>query len=166
MNWLSRNKFFGAALSASSPIALGSTSRNPKLRTKGSSKLAFRGILISICCLFACHDKAALKQALIDKTVKEKIASHKRKKIATCNREALAEALEIADSVMIKLALSKVDTSGQGNRPLKPARPELNLPVDTTPIKPLFEDTILHLEDTAMLLKKPKLVRKDTIKKE
>ncbi len=139
MNWLSRNRFFGALLSASCFL---------------------------LCSLSACHDKAALTQALIDETVQQKVASHQRKKIATCRNEALAEALAIADSVMIKLALSKVDTSGQGNRPTKPARPELDLPVDTTPIKPLFEDTIIRLADTAILIEKLKLEEKDTLLKD
>ena len=57
---------------------------------------------------------------------------------------------------------SKVDTGGQGNRPIKPSRPDLDLPVDTTPIKPLFEDTIIHLKDTAVLLEQPKLLKVDT----
>ncbi|GEM_PF-4282324 len=140
--------------------------RNTPLKTRNSLKLSLWIGCLLICSLFACHDKAALTQALIAETVTQKVASHQRKKIATCKREALAEALEIADSVMIKLALSKVDTSGQGNRPLKPARPELDLPVDTTPIKPLFEDTIIRLEDTAVLLEKPKLMEKDTLLKD
>ena len=121
---------------------------------------------ILLCTLCACHDKAALRQALIEETVQQKVTSHQRKKTKTCKEEAMREALIIADSVMIKLALSKVDTSGQGNRPVKPARPELDLPVDTTPIKPLFEDTIIRLEDTAVLLEKPKLVGKDTLLKD
>ncbi|MFK7982155.1 MAG: hypothetical protein AB8G86_19400 [Saprospiraceae bacterium] len=131
----------------------------------GLYKNKFLGLSIILISLSACHDKAALKQALIENTVKQKVANHQKKKKATCRREALAEAVLIADSLMIKLALSKADTSGQGNRPVKPARPELDLPVDTTPIKPLFEDTIVTLKDTAVLLEKPKLIKGDTLEK-
>ena len=128
-------------------------------------------LFLIVASLLACHDKAALKQALIEKTVKDKVTNHQKKKKATCKKEALAEALVIADSVMIQLALSKMDTNGIGNRPVKPARPELNLPVDTTPIKPLFEDTIVTLEDTTFLIEKTKVkeegvFQKDSIKKE
>ena len=136
------------------------------LKTKNSLKLPLWIGCLLLCSLFACHDKVALKQALMDETILQKVASHQRKKIKACKEEAMREALIIADSVMIKLALSKVDTSGQGNRPIKPARPELDLPVDTTPIKPLFEDTIIRLEDTAVLLEKPKLEEKDTLLKD
>jgi len=153
MNWLFSNKFWGTILRAFTSTTIGISFGSTAL------KLAVCLILIS---LSACHDKEALQQALIEKTVEEKVANHQKKKKATCKREALAEALEIADSVMIKLALSKVDTSGQGNRPIKPARPVLDLPVDTTPIKPLFEDTIAQL-DTAVLLEKLELMKEDTL---
>lgn len=122
-------------------------------------------LFLMITSLLACHDKEALKQALIEKTVKDKVANHQKKKKAACKKEALVEALVIADSVMIQLALSKVDTNGIGNRPVKPARPELNLPVDTTPIKPLFENTIVALADTTILTEKPKLITADTLEK-
>lgn len=129
-------------------------------------KNKFLGVFIILISLSACYDKAALKQALIEQTVKEKVANHQKKKKATCRQEALAEAVIIADSVMIKLALSKVDTGGQGNRPIKPSRPDLDLPVDTTPIKPLFEDTIVTLKDTTTLIEKPKLRQQDTLSKD
>jgi len=112
--------------------------------------------------LVACHDKAALKQALIAKTVQKKIDNHITKKKAACFKEAMEAALVIADSAMIKLALSKVDTSGGINRPAKPARPDIDLPVDTTPIQPLFEDTIISKKDTNLLLDKSSFIQVDT----
>lgn len=129
-------------------------------------KNKFLGLSLLLMATSACHDKAALKQALIEKTVQEKITSFERKKRATCQREALEEVLEIADSIMIQLALSKVDTTGKGNRPIKPIRPILDLPVDTTPIKPLFEKAITPLEDTVNLTKKPELIKEDTLEKD
>ena len=115
--------------------------------------------------LFACHDKEALKKALIEKTIKEKVTSFEAKKRATCMREALKEALEVADSVMIQLALSKVDTSGKENRPIKPIRPNLDLPVDTTPIKPLFEEAITNSADTTVTMKDSSFIDVDTLEK-
>jgi len=153
MNWQSSNHFFGKVLSASKTPSSGST-------------LRILGICLLVS-LFACQDKAALRQVLIEKTIKEKVASFKQKKITTCTKEALAEAIIIADSVMIQLALSQVDTSGRGNRPTKPARPELDLPVDTTPIKPLFEDSIIKIIDTFPNVEKSLLLpsQLDSIKK-
>jgi len=66
---------------------------------------------------------------------------------------------------MIKMALSKVDTSGKLNRPAKPPRPEIDLPVDTTPIRPLFEDTIVNKKDTTLRLDKPPLLQIDSVTK-
>ena len=158
MNWFSKYQFFGR---------LASASRISSDSYRSGNTQRFIGITLLVSCLFACHDKAALKQALIEKTVKEKVVDYHKKKIATCTKEALEEALEIVDSVMIRLALSKVDTSGRGNRPAKPLRPELNLPVDTTPIKPLFEDSIISNPDTSLPQEKPLLISSplDTIKK-
>lgn len=117
-------------------------------------------------CFAACHDNVALKQALIEKTVQEKIDNHIKKKKETCFKEAMAEALVIADSTMIKLALSKVDTSGKANRPAKPPSPEIDLPVDTTPIQPLFEDTIINKKDTTLVIEKPAIITIDTAGRE
>lgn len=121
--------------------------------------------VLMVFCFAACQDKAGLKQALIEKMVQDKIDNHVTKKKATCFKEAMDEALVIADSVMIQLALSKVDTSGKVNRPAKPTRPELDLPVDTTPIQPLFEDTIISRKDTNLVLEKPSIIQIDTTEK-
>lgn len=100
--------------------------------------------LLFLICLFffcnACHDKEALRQAMIEKIVKEKVDSYKRKKTTTCNKTILEEAVEIADSIMIHTALHQVDTSSEITRPIKPVRPDILLPVDTSPIRPLFID--------------------------
>ncbi len=121
--------------------------------------------VLTVFCFAACHDNAALKHTLIEKMVQEKIDHHVANKKATCFKEAMDEALVISDSVMIQLALSKVDTSGKINRPAKPPRPEIDLPVDTTPIRPLFEDTIVRREDTNLVLDKPSLIQIDTAEK-
>lgn len=119
--------------------------------------------LFVILCLTACHDKAALKQALIKKTVQEKIDNHIKKKKTACLNEYMKDALVLADSLMIKLALSEVDTNSRVNRPAKPARPEIDLPTDTTPIKPLFEDSIKRKIDSSILIEEMPLSKSDTI---
>ena len=109
--------------------------------------------LCGCCCLIACHNEEALRQALIEKTVKEKVANHQKRKTAVCNKEIMQKAIELADSLMIKLALSKSDSSKNIVKPAKPVRPNISLPVDTTPIKPLFEDTLARKKrDTSQIL--------------
>lgn len=88
----------------------------------------------------ACHDEAALKQALIEETIANRIQTHISKKRANCRKEIIKAAVLRADSLMIQLALSKTDTSSKNTRPIKPTRPTIIFPTDTTPIKPLFEE--------------------------
>ena len=103
-----------------------------------------------VCLLFlvACQDTAALKTRLINQTITEKIEAHKSKKKAACIEAALEEAKIKADSQMILLALRKQDTSVIVERPSKPVRPDLLLPVDTSPIKPLFKDSLSSFPDS------------------
>lgn len=119
--------------------------------------------IILLVCLTACHDKEALKDTLIEETVKNKVESFKRKKISTCTEEVINAALILADSLMIQLALNKVDTNSQIKRPIKPARPAIDLPVDTTPIKPLFEDTISKREGALLEIDTFENSRNDTL---
>ena len=98
--------------------------------------------------------------------VQEKIDNHIKRKRIACFKEAMEKALVIADSAMIKMALSKVDTTGKINRPAKPPRPEVDLPVDTTPIRPLFEDTITNQRDTTLILDNSFIIPIDTISNE
>ena len=108
--------------------------------------IKFLFFLLGIGCI-ACHDKEALKQAMIEKIVKERIENHQKIRIANCEKEALEKAEAIADSLLIQAALT-MDTTSRINRPIKPTRPNVHLPLDTTPIKPLFNDSVLVKEDS------------------
>lgn len=111
-------------------------------------------IILGLCLsliIVSCHDKEALKKELMDKMVTEKIEKEKREHLITCRTNALKDAIERADSLMIKLALSQIDTTNQVTRPIKPIRPAINLPIDTTPIKPLFIDSVSSTVDTSIL---------------
>ena len=111
-------------------------------------------MILSLCLslfLVSCHDKEALKKELMDKMVKEKVEKERKRQVTTCNANALKDAIEKADSLMIKMALEQMDTTNQVTRPIKPIRPEINLPVDTTPIKPLFKDSVFSLVDTSIV---------------
>lgn len=111
-------------------------------------KNRFIYFFVFMCCLSSCHDKEALRAALVEQTIKERIENNYQKKKRNCAETVRKEALKIADSLMIAIALSKVDTSAQLNRPNKPSRPKVDLPTDTTPIKPLFKDSLISQIDT------------------
>ena len=137
--------------------------KNGIKRDRPNGGVIVLSLLSLLICFAACQDDTALKQALIEKMVQEKIDNHIKRKRIACFKEAMEKALVIADSAMIKMALSKVDTTGKINRPAKPPRPEVDLPVDTTPIRPLFEDTITNQRDTTLILDNSFIIPIDTI---
>jgi len=101
------------------------------------------GILIFISGLFiSCEqrDEAAI-QNLLQEQVAENIAIFKARQTARCHKEALEEAILVADSILIAHALSAKDTS-RFVRPIKPIKPNVVLPTVTEPITPLFKDSL------------------------
>lgn len=97
-------------------------------------------LLIGICISFgACEhrDEEAI-QTLIREQVEKNIASFEAKQLARCHKEAMEEALIVADSIVIARALAAKDTSSF-KRPIKPQKPTVNLPIDDGPIAPLFD---------------------------
>jgi len=86
------------------------------------------------------RDEVAI-QALIKQQVAGNIATFKARQMARCNKEALEEAIFMADSILIANALSAKDTS-RFVRPVKPIKPNVVLPIVTEPIVPLFKDSL------------------------
>ena len=101
------------------------------------------GLLILISGLFiTCEqrDEAAI-QILIKQKVADNIATFKTRQIARCNKEALEEAILIADSILLANAILAKDTS-RFVRPIKPIKPNVALPTSVEPIAPLFKDSL------------------------
>jgi len=93
------------------------------------------------CMVFiACEhrDEAAI-QALILEQVEKNVAVFEAKRLARCHKEAMEEALIVADSIVIARAMAAKDTSSF-KRPIKPKKPTMVLPVDNEPIAPLFQE--------------------------
>ena len=86
------------------------------------------------------RDEAAI-QALIAENIEENLEQYRAREIARCHQEVLEEALILADSLVLAAALQAKDTS-RLRKPLKPQKPMLKLPVDDTPLAPLFGDSI------------------------
>lgn len=96
-------------------------------------------ILVSCLLFLSCEqrDEAAV-QAAIKKQVASNVATFKARRIQQCHKKAMEEAITIADSLMLARALAAKDTS-QFIRPTKPTKPMVNMPVQHTPVAPLFE---------------------------
>lgn len=97
--------------------------------------------LIVTCIGFvACEhrDEEAI-QVLITEQVEKNIAAFEAKRFARCHKEAMEEALIVADSIVIARALAAKDTSNF-KRPIKPRKPTVILPTDNGPVAPLFQE--------------------------
>ncbi len=102
-------------------------------------------LFISICVsAVACEhrDEEAI-QTVIREQVEKNLAVFEAKQLARCHKEAMEEALIVADSIVIARALAAKDTSNF-MRPIKPQKPAVNLPVGDGPIAPLFQKNKLQ----------------------
>lgn len=107
-----------------------------KLFNSYFGKYFFTGIcLVFIACEH--RDEAAI-QVLIMEQVEKNVSAFEAQQLARCHKEAMDEALLVADSIVIARALAAKDTSNF-KRPIKPKKPIVTVPVDNGPIAPLFQ---------------------------
>ena len=92
--------------------------------------------------LFLACNQEVERQALIDAAVKEKIADFQEKKINEYRKKEFEDATKIADSILLLNAdLWQLSMDSLGARParvVKPKTPSITIPVDSTPVNPLF----------------------------
>jgi len=94
--------------------------------------------------LAACQEskKKLTKADVIDMAVEDKVQVLLTNKRERCRTEALEQAAAIVDSILIARAKASKDTITKPPRPVKPERPEILAPADSTPIRPfLSKDT-------------------------
>jgi hypothetical protein len=96
------------------------------------------------------RDRSAEVEALIQKTVQERLENYEKIRMQRCREEILEEASRITDSLMILEARRKRDTTGRPPRPSRPEKPELPPLEDTIPLEPLLpeEDSIVSPDTT------------------
>ncbi|MCC7505533.1 MAG: hypothetical protein IT259_09535 [Saprospiraceae bacterium] len=76
---------------------------------------------------------------LVQAKVAERVNEYSAKRIAECERNLLARAEKIADSLLIQEAIDDLNDSLARSRPGRPDRPAPIPPIDSTPVKPIFE---------------------------
>ena len=92
--------------------------------------------------LMSCEERdEAAVQALIAENIEQNLAQFQARQLARCHQEAMDEALLLADSLVLAMAMRPTDTS-RLVKPVKPQKPMVKLPVDDTPLAPLFGDSI------------------------
>lgn len=81
------------------------------------------------------------RQDRIDAAVIEKLEERRKLKKSACKKNALVLAEKKVDSILLAEAkLITIDTINKPPVPIKPSAPEILIPKDSTPVKPLFED--------------------------
>ncbi len=84
-------------------------------------------------------------QELIDARVTAKIENFRRIRITKCRERILKRASELADSIILATAINTIiiDSITRPTPPIRPARPPIKAPKDTTPVAPFFSvDTL------------------------
>ena len=86
--------------------------------------------------MFACK-KEEDKQQLIDQEIRNAVESFRFRERTQCQTAALDSANKIVDS-MIVAKNTLVDTSLFSGKPVKPVKPLIKSPLDTTPVVPIL----------------------------
>lgn len=104
---------------------------------KFNSVVLFAGLILFIS---GCQKEAQIdRKTFIQQKVEERLADHRKIRIAACRDRYLQDATKLVDSLLIERARMEKDTIGKPPKPVKPTRPHLLSPLDSTPVKPLFE---------------------------
>ncbi|HRI58508.1 MAG TPA: hypothetical protein PK228_02260 [Saprospiraceae bacterium] len=88
--------------------------------------------------LFVLNACGSDKEVIINQKVSERVKAFREKKNVECQFSLLAEAEQIVDSLL--LAEAKMELSDSITlRPVKPAKPAPLPPIDSLPVRPIFE---------------------------
>ena len=80
------------------------------------------------------------KEQFIQMHLNEKFQKYKRDNERKCRKKAIEQATQIVDSILISQARNiRIDTVQRPPKPIKPNRPNILSPNDTTPIRPVIE---------------------------
>lgn len=90
-------------------------------------------MLLTVC---ACGSDT---EAIVRTKVNERVGEFRAKRLAECEARLLARAEKMADSLLIQEAINALNDSLARSRPGRPDRPPAVPPLDSTPVKPLFD---------------------------
>ena len=80
------------------------------------------------------------KEQFVQIHLNEKLQKYKIEKAKKCRQKAIDQATQIVDSILISQARNiRIDTVQRPPKPIKPSRPNILSPNDTTPIRPVIE---------------------------
>ncbi|MBK9336014.1 MAG: hypothetical protein IPM98_05305 [Lewinellaceae bacterium] len=88
--------------------------------------------------LFACGGN---KERIVQEKIAERVSEFRKKETERCRAALLADAGRIADSLLLYEALGEVNDSLRNRLPFKPVKPAHIAPMDSLPVKPIFDST-------------------------
>jgi ABC-type uncharacterized transport system auxiliary subunit len=100
-------------------------------------KFKFIIFLLFIAVLFSCETDQKKKQEMIDTEVKQALESYRQRRRNECLTAIADSANRIADS-LIRIKMTAYDTSLLSRKPIKPIKPTIKSPLDTTDVTPLI----------------------------
>ncbi len=104
-------------------------------------------LLLATLLLFS-FQEVPTKQQLMREEVDRKLVDFRKKQTAKCRQKILTRAGELVDSTLIARAKQNArEIVPKPEIPLRPGRPEVKLPKDTTPIVPILPEEEKVLED-------------------
>jgi F0F1-type ATP synthase delta subunit len=99
-------------------------------------KKQFILFLLLIFCFTSCGDDKKKKQEMIDSEVKNALDSYRQRRRMECLTGITDSANRIVDS-LIRIKMTAYDTAMLSRKPLKPVKPVIKSPLDTTDVVPL-----------------------------
>jgi hypothetical protein len=87
-------------------------------------------------CFTSCGDDKKKKQEMIDTEIKNALDSYRQRRRMECLTGITDSANRIVDS-LIRIKMTSYDTSLLSRKPIKPIKPNIKSPLDTTDVVPL-----------------------------
>lgn len=80
------------------------------------------------------------KERIIREKVAERVSDFRKKELAKCRAVMLVDAEKMVDSLLLYEALREVNDSLRQKRPFRPLPPVAIPPIDSSAVKPIFDD--------------------------
>jgi len=101
-----------------------------------AARILFLSVIVLLL-VSACSKK---KERIIREKVDERVADFRKKETVKCRMILLVDAEQIVDSLLLYEALLEVNDSLKQLRPFRPFLPSAIPPIDSSAVKPIFDD--------------------------
>ncbi len=86
----------------------------------------------------ACTDTEKMKEEMVQTEIQNRVKDFELRRRSECLTAALDSANRIVDSLIL-VKMTSGDSSATAGKPIKPLKPLIKSPLDTTPVVPILE---------------------------